>query len=231
MKKFNFHFSDSIRQLVIAVVVVVASIAMFSKTQHLLSSSADDKQPVSPPIYRGTDNHMKKIVEAHWQGMEVVPLTWELAAKLGIPLNEKGVLVDEATLASADSGLIAKDIIKSISGIKITNLNEFYAVTRRLRNQKRAPLGIKRGNNTMTIDLIAPDDLGFAQLESAPMVLAGSIPPHRYRGPCTNCHAIGSTGQLHPDPDNVTLAPPPISKKTKSPHRYRGKCKSCHIVR
>ncbi len=219
------------RQIVIAVVIVVASIAMFSETHNLISSSAGQKQAVSPPIYRGTDNNMKKVMEAHWQGMEVVPLTWELAAKLGIPLNEKGVFIDETTMAAADSGLIAKDIIKSINGIKITDLNEFYTVTKRLKNKNKAPMGIKRGNDTMTIDLIVPDELGFAQLESAPMILAGAIPPHRYRGSCTDCHAIGSTGELHPDPDNVTLSPPPISKKTKSPHRYRGKCKLCHIVR
>ena len=232
MKKFNFHLFHNTRQLIIAIVIAVAGIAMFTESYELFMPSSNANQPAVPSgVYGGIDNQSKKIVEAHWQGMEIVPLTWELAAKLGIPLNEKGVLIDEVTLAAADSGLMARDIVKSINGSKITNLDEFYIATKRLKNQKRASIELKRGNKNMTVDLIVPDELGFAQLESAPMVLAGSIAPHRYRGPCTDCHAIGSGGQLTPDPDAITLVPPPISKQTKSPHRNRGKCKNCHIVK
>lgn len=232
MKKFNFHLPHDKRQLVVAVVIAVAGIAMFTESYEIITSSNNANQPAARPgMYGGINNQSKKIVEAHWQGMEIVPLTWELAAKLGIPLNEKGVLIDEVTLAAADSGLMAKDIIKSVNGVKVTNLGEFYTTTKRLKNQRRASIEIKRGNNNMTVDLIVLDELGFAQLESAPMVLAGSIPPHRYRGACTDCHAIGATGQLNPDPDAVTLTPPPISKQTKNPHRYRGKCKDCHVVK
>ncbi len=232
MKKFNFHLSSNKRQSIVAIVIAVAGIAMFTESYELITSNSNTNQPaVSSGKYGGINNQSKKIVEAHWQGMEIVPLTWELAAKLGIPLNEKGVLIDEVTLSAADSGLMAKDIIKSVNGSKVTNLDEFYITTKRLKNQKRASIGIKRGNSNMIVDLIVPDELGFAQLESAPMILAGSIAPHRYRGACTDCHGIGTTGQLTPDPDTVTLTPPPISKQTKSPHRYRGKCKDCHVLR
>jgi hypothetical protein len=163
--------------------------------------------------------------------MEAVPLTWEIAAKLNIPLDEKGVLVDEVTLASADSGLRGGDIIKSINGIKVTDLNEFYNVTRRLRNQNNAFFEVKRDNRLMTFELQVMDELGFAQLEAAPMILPGSIAPHRYRGPCTDCHTIGNTGHLSPDPEMVTLVPPPISKEAQCPHRYRGECHLCHAIR
>ncbi len=232
MKKINFNFSENSRQLVIAAVIIVSSIAMFTETFELVSPNTATEQPVALSQTRGSNNNPKKIVEAHWQGMEIVPLTWELAAKMGIPLNEKGTFIDEVTLAAADSGLMAKDVVKSVNGSKVTNLNEFYLITKRLKNQRRASFEVRRGNKTVIVDLIVPDELGFAQLESAPMILAGDIAPHRYRGPCTDCHSIGATGQLNPDPDLITLTPPPISKEiTKSPHRYRGKCPECHVVR
>lgn len=226
MKGFNFHISNKGRLIVIVVTLVVAGGVMFYETFN-----SGTVKPSALPANRGVNNQSIKIVEAHWQGMEAVPLTWEIAAKMNIPLDEKGVLVDEVTLASADSGLRGGDIIKSLNGVKVTNLNEFYNATKRVRNQKAAFVEVKRGDKLMTFDLVVPDVLGFAQLEAAPMILPGSIAPHRYRGPCTDCHAIGSTGHLSPDPDFVTLVPPPISIKAECPHRYRGECKFCHVIR
>lgn len=222
-------------QLIVIVMVIIAGMAMFSGMREIFlpGTTATNATTGTQRINNTRNPGMKKIVEAHWQGMEVVPLTWELAAKLGIPLHEKGVLIDEVTLTSAESGLIAKDVIKSLNGIAIKNIEDFYIATKRLKNQNNVSISVLRGpdRRSVTFDLIAADELGFAQLESAPMILPGDIPPHRYRGPCTDCHGIGVTGQLNPDPDNITLSPPPISKKTASPHRQRGKCKSCHLVR
>jgi len=219
------------RFTIIAVGVVVG-MSMFSQMGSFTTTGTEEGTIDNTKGYGGRISSMKKIVEAHWQGMEVVPLTWELAAKLGIPLNEKGVLVDEVTLAAQESGLMAKDIVKSINGIPLETLEEFYAITRQVRNQSRASLNVNRGpGKTVTIDLVGLHELGIAQLESAPMILAGAIPPHRYRGPCTDCHSVGSTGELIPDPGNITLTPPPISIKTKNPHRNRGNCKLCHIIK
>jgi len=231
MKRFNFHISNKGRLIVVVVTLALAGGAMFYETYNDLLFNANTGQPAGQPVTGGTNNQSIKIVEAHWQGMEAVPLTWELAAKLNIPLDEKGVLVDEVTLASADSGLRGGDVIKSLNGVRVTDLNEFYNATKRLKNQKAAFVEVKRGNKLMTFDLLVPDELGFAQLEAAPMILPGSIAPHRYRGPCTDCHAIGSTGHITPDPDFVTLVPPPISKKAQCPHRYRGECNLCHVIR
>jgi membrane-associated protease RseP (regulator of RpoE activity) len=146
-------------------------------------------------------------------------------------LDEKGVLIDEVTLAAADSGLRGKDIIKSVNGVQVTNINEFYASTKNVKNLNTVAVEVKRDDEILVINLSVPDELGFAQLESAPMILPGAIPPHRFRGPCTDCHAIGYTGHITPDPDMVTLVPPPISMMTKCPHRYRGECTLCHVIK
>lgn len=233
MDGFKLNLSGNVRRVVVAAIIVVAGIAIFTATYLSPSASVTDMPGLPADFSNGAGafNTKQKVTEAHWQGMEVVPLTWEIAAKLGIPLDEKGVLVDEVTLASADSGLQGNDIIKSVNGVTVTDLNEFYDVTKRLRNQQVATIVVARSGRSKTIELVAPDVLGFAQLESAPMILPGAIAPHRYRGACTDCHAVGNTGHVSPDPEMVTLMPPPISKGANCPHRYRGQCKLCHVIK
>lgn len=232
MKRINFNISDNIRKIILLAVVVLGGVGAFSAAYFSSDTGAVVNQTSGQfvAVNVGGANGPKKISEAHWQGMEVVPLTWELASKLGIPLDEKGVLIDEVTLTASRSGFMAMDIINAVNGVSVTTINDFYIMTKRLKDQKKALIDIKRANQNLSFTLAVPDELGFAQLESPPMVLAGSIPPHRYRGPCSDCHEIGSTGQLDPDPDLITLAPPPISKMAKCPHRYRGACKMCHVV-
>ncbi|MGR3177582.1 MAG: magnetochrome domain-containing protein [Candidatus Anammoxibacter sp.] len=226
----KFNLSDNIRKIVVASIIGAVGIATLVVTFMPRDSNVEPTAVSRSGFSNDIVNNKQKITEAHWQGMEVVPLTWELAAKLGIPLDEKGVLVDEVTLAAGESGLLGGDIIKSVNGVTVTNLTEFYNVTKRLRNQKVASVNVKRGQRNLTIELVAADILGLAQVESAPMVLAGSIAPHRYRGACTDCHAIGNKWHI-PDPELVTLIPPAISVKANCPHRYRGKCKVCHVIK
>lgn len=231
----NFKFTDNFRKIIVASIIGVAGVATLSATYLMPGSGIDVTQVAGPAsVFNsgvGVINNKQKIVEAHWQGMEVIPLTWELAAKLGIPLDEKGVMVDEVTLNSLDCGLQGNDIIKSVNGVTVTNLTEFYNVTKRIRNQKVASINVKRGRQNLTIELVAPDILGFAQVEAAPMVLPGDVAPHRYRGPCIDCHAIGNTGHIKPDPELVVLPPPPITKNANCPHRYRGACNLCHVIK
>ncbi|MGR3220144.1 MAG: magnetochrome domain-containing protein [Candidatus Anammoxibacter sp.] len=231
MDRSKFNLSDNIRKIVVAGIIGVVGIAAIVVTFVPGGSDVSGPAVSEPGLSTGFVNNKQKITEAHWQGMEVMALTWELAAKLGIPIDEKGVIVDEVTLAAGESGLRGGDIIKSINGVTVTNLAEFYNVTKRLRNQKVASINVKRGNRDLTIELVAADILGFAQVESAPMILPGSIAPHRYRGACTGCHAIGNSWHITPDPELVTLTPPPISVKANCPHRYRGKCKACHVIK
>lgn len=179
--------------------------------------------------------------EAHWQGLEAIPLTLELKKKLNLPRDLKGVLIDETTLAAAESGLQAGDVLVAIQGNPVTNLEEVLRETKRVKRLKAATLTVQRARGALAgrvtvsmerlrIVLRVKDELGFAQVETAPMILPGDITPHPYRGPCTQCHAIGTKGHMVPDPDMITLPAPPIRADMPRPHQDRGPCTACHTI-
>lgn len=196
---------------------------------------------VEPQNYVGPDIQLS---EAHWQGMDAGPLDREVKRKLNYPLALRGVLVKEVTLNAARSGLLAGDVIVTVEGEPVTTLEEFQRQTRVLRNRRHARLtALRKGArendgrfamNRVSLVLEADSALGFAQVESAPMILPGDIPPHPRRGACTRCHAIGKGFELTPDPDLITLPPPPVSEAVvaggRSVHRDRGPCVACHVI-
>lgn len=172
------------------------------------------------------------LAEAHWQGMEAIPLTSELKKKLNLPMNAQGVLIDEVTLQSIQAGLLAGDILVAVNSRQVLTLEDVYRESRGVQNQESVVLTVIRGGQWKNFQLMsAPgENLGFAQVETAPMILPGDIKPHRYRGPCTMCHAIGQTGHLVPDPDGIILPPPPIKAGVTRPHMDRGPCLACHRI-
>ncbi|MBF0422598.1 MAG: PDZ domain-containing protein [Magnetococcales bacterium] len=173
-----------------------------------------------------------QLAEAHWQGMEMIPLSQELKKKLQLPMNTQGVLIDEVTLQSATAGLLAGDILVAIGGRQVLTLEDVYRESRKAQNLDRVVLTISRKGQWHNAELraVAGENLGFVQTETAPMILPGDIKPHRYRGPCTMCHAIGVTGHLVPDPDGIILPPPPIKVGAQRPHMDRGPCLACHKI-
>jgi len=168
--------------------------------------------------------------EAHWQGMELLPLSSELKQKLKIPMNLSGVLVDEVTLNALLSGIRGGDVVLEVKERPVGSLEEFQMATMRIRNKKKAKLKVWRKGKIIKFKVRADNILGLAQVETAPMILAGAMRPHPYRGPCTSCHLIGDTATLKPDPDGVILPPPVISAGARMPHRDRGPCKACHVI-
>ncbi len=171
-----------------------------------------------------------QLAEAHWQGLEAIPLTLEVKKKLNLPLALRGVLLDETTLEAARSGLRAGDVLVAINGNEVTTLEGVLQESRRVKRQKRATLTVWRSGRLLPIVLTVPDELGFAQVETAPMILSGDVAPHPYRGSCTQCHAIGTGGHMVPDPDLVTLPAPTIRANVPRPHQDRGPCEACHII-
>jgi len=183
--------------------------------------------------------------EAHWQGMDVMELGAELRQKLNYPTSLKGIIVGEVTLNAALSGMLGGDVIIAVQGKRVTTLRGFRRETREVQTRNDAALTVlrktsaKNGDryvmNRMTFILRARNPLGFAQVESAPMILAGDQAPHPERGPCTKCHSIGA-GQFNmPDPDLITLPPPDITQlqlnRGVSPHQDRGPCLACHQIK
>jgi len=185
-----------------------------------------------------------KIYEAHWQGMDTMEFTDEVRKKLKYSKGFNGILVGEVTMNAARSGLLGGDVVTAVQGVPINSLAEFQRQTKVLRNQRKATITAMRKGKRMkngryvmkrrSFTLQADDFLGFAQVEAAPMIVAGDPPPHPYRGPCTDCHAIGEGWELAPDPDLINLPPPIISQATVAqgvyPHRDFGPCQACHVI-
>ncbi|MEO5338021.1 MAG: PDZ domain-containing protein [Magnetospirillum sp. WYHS-4] len=186
-----------------------------------------------------------EIFEAHWQGMDCRLLTAELRKKLKFPMDLKGVLIGEVTLNAVDAGLFAGDVIVEIEDMPVETLEDLQRQSMGVRNQPQAKVVVlrkgpekERGLYTMqrlSLVLRANPYLGMAQVEGAPQIKPGDPRPHGYRGACTKCHAIGKGFELTPDPDLITLPPPPISRdavvKGVPPHEDNGPCKACHIIR
>ncbi len=171
-----------------------------------------------------------RLHEGHWQGMEALLLTAELKRKLRLPMNLEGLLIDEVTLNAAASGLLASDVLIAINGRQVVTLDGLARESRRVKNRNNASLTVIRNGRVKKFTLRGGGALGFAQMETAPMILPGAIMPHPYRGECTMCHPIGSTGHIVPDPGGVILPPPSIRKNAARPHRDRGPCAACHII-
>lgn len=171
-----------------------------------------------------------QLAEGHWQGLEAIPLTQELRRKLRLPETLRGLLIDEVTLNAAQSGMLAGDVLVAVNGRSTTTLLSLLQESKRVQGERSAVLTVIRRGQELTFTLRGNQRLGFAQVETAPMILAGDIAPHPYRGACTGCHAIGTTGHMVPDPDGIMLPPPPIRANARSPHRDRGSCRGCHTI-
>ncbi|KIM00481.1 hypothetical protein A6A04_20995 [Paramagnetospirillum marisnigri] len=185
-----------------------------------------------------------KVFEGHWQGMDGRLMTEELARKLNYPRGLQGVLLGEVTLNAAFSGLLAGDVIVRIDDTPVTDIESFKAASRTVANRSEARISVLRKDNRPGAPVVrkltvvlreAEGGLGFAQLEGAPMILAGDPRPHGYRGACTDCHPIGQGFELTPDPDLISLPPPTITRdmvaRSVNPHEVRGPCEACHVIK
>ncbi|CAK0757401.1 Multi-heme protein MamP [Gammaproteobacteria bacterium] len=197
-------------------------VAVVGRAPRKIRDPAPLKAYVAPNI---------RLAEAHWQGLEALPLTADLKKKLRLPETLDGLLIDEVTLNAATSGLLAGDVLGAVDGTAVSSLEALVQASKRVQNKTSTMLTVYRKGQWFSLTMSAPDNLGFVQAETAPMILPGEITPHSYRGPCTQCHAIGTTGHIVPDPDGIILPPPPISAKTTTaPHQERGPCAACHQI-
>jgi hypothetical protein len=172
----------------------------------------------------------RRFTEAHWQGLEVIPKTPTLARALKIPANSAGVVLDDATLPADLQGFQAGDLIMRVGAVETPDLLSFIRATEQLRDLKQADVVVLRAGVFRSLVLAALlDRLGTANGETPPMIQPGSAPPHRYEGPCLNCHRIGTGGQLAIDQGDLAFkTAPPIRAGSACPHRDRGTCTSCH---
>ncbi|MBF0191937.1 MAG: magnetochrome domain-containing protein [Magnetococcales bacterium] len=187
-------------------------------------------QAGADPTLKPFVNPKAKLAEGHWKGLEALPLSIELKKKLKLPIELEGLLIDEVTMNAAEAGLLAGDVIVAVNGNPVRSLEDLLNETRKVQMAKSASILVFRRGLMQQFMLVAKNNLGFAQVETAPMILPGEIMPHPYRGPCTHCHSIGTTGHIVPDPDGIILPPPPIRMGMASPHKDRGPCQACHPI-
>ncbi len=174
----------------------------------------------------------KELIEGHWLGLELIPLTPELAKEYKVPADTNGLLVDEISLESAESGILAGDLVVAVNGFATPDLVAFTEATRRVKNKHKADVLVSRRGRIMEFTFNSVRTLGFSQNEAAQPITPGALSPHRSRNkPCTACHIIMVTGgQLPTDAGDILPNPPPITKGAVAPHEYRGKCNTCHIM-
>lgn len=177
----------------------------------------------------------KTWIEAHWIGLEAGPLGTAVAKANNIPSEVSGVFVDEVTLVSADAGLLAGDVITAVNGNHVSDLKSFKNATRQVAQTNQAQLTIYRRGAYKNIIVTSPDELGLAQVEGAPMILATDRAPHGNYGPCDKCHTIApgitNTGQMANDMgDILAKTAPNIKKGMVPPHGNRGACSQCHVI-
>ena len=175
---------------------------------------------------------LKELVEGHWLGMEVIPLMPELAKEFNITPGTKGVLVDEISLESAESGVLAGDMVIAVDDFATPDLTAFTEATRKVKNEKKSRILVSRRGRILEFTMSCVRTLGFSQNEAAQPIKPGAISPHRSRGrACTECHIIMVTGgQLPTDAGDIVATVPPIIKGAVCPHENRGKCQMCHVV-
>ncbi len=199
------------------------------------------KQPAQLPATTSTtatalNGAIDKILqEGHWIGLEVIPLTANIALANNIPLELKGVLVDEVTLLSAQSGILAGDVITAIGAENVTDLKSFQEATKKVANTSEANINVYREGMVKDIALQSTDVFGMAQMEAAPMILATDRAPHGYYGPCDKCHTISNTNKnvahLQKDAGDVLTTTAPVIKwGATAPHMDRGVCINCHKI-
>jgi hypothetical protein len=196
------------------------------------SATAPGTAMVSP---RDQNAAGKEFIEGHWLGLEVIPLTPELAREYQVPKGEAGILVDEITLEAAESGILAGDMVQAVGGRPTPDLRAFFQATQLVQAKERADVAVSRRGQKMTFIMEARNtqSLGFAQMEAAQPIQPGAISPHRTRSKaCTECHIIMQTGgQLPTDAGDILPNPPAITRDTTLPHRYRGQCAACHVIK
>jgi serine protease Do len=104
----------------------------------------------SPSVQRSQEEQMP---QEQW-GMTVQTLTSNLARHLGLPSDEKGVVIVQIEPGSpaSQSGLLQGDLIKEVDRKPVNNLADFNAIIHQ-NNKDHLLLLIKRGRGTLYIVL------------------------------------------------------------------------------
>ena len=146
---FSGTFSQSVVVCLLAILIVVAFVGMFSA------------------VGAGED--------VGWIGMTVKRLDPETAAALGIPKDTGGVMVGEVGGIAQRAGIRHGDVVLGINGEPVRDMVDFSKIARTTDLQKKgAQLDIIRRGVRMPILVLPPDGAGPTQGRTAPGRAAGA---------------------------------------------------------
>lgn len=108
----------------------------------VLSELADEESASSPPAEKG-------VKTAKWLGMKIGQLTKNMAAELGVPAAEQGVVVIEIENGSKaeDMGLMFGDIIMAINRGKTATIAQFESASKKASLSEGILFDINRNGN------------------------------------------------------------------------------------
>ena len=131
-----------------------------------------------------TQFKMLPFQEAHWQGLELVPLSAGLKRALKLLSDSQGVIIDDVTFPADMAGFVAGDLITSVGQVPTRTLESFIDAADRVRDRRRAEIQFVRKDKTHSLVLTALElRLGTANGETAPMIKPGSRAPTATRAP------------------------------------------------
>lgn len=104
----------------------VINLVLSRKKQEVrLAAALDGIQNKKIPAAQANKTTIPPPGELEWAGIEVMPITPQLAVKFGVNRGDPGVVVVEAEGIAAAAGIMNGDVIRGINKIKINNMSDF----------------------------------------------------------------------------------------------------------
>lgn len=188
------------------------------KSNQAIINSLDLNTLPSPKTQQASK---KEFSEAHWHGLELIPLSSELRREYGIQDTIRGLLVDESTLEAAECGFLAGDVILYVGKFKIQTLDDFLDATLYFQNRKSVSITVWRSMKTQALT----GDVGITDgIKRMATIEKSATAAATLQLPLVAAARYKNLGYA-----DMSTAPP-IQPGSLSPHKNQGKpCASCHI--
>lgn len=131
---------------------------------------------VGQGVAPGATARVKPPAEGEWMGLEVARITQITATQYAIPAGTQGLVLLEAEAEAALAGLKGGDVVLSINGAPVTNLTDFFRVTRN-GNLTQAVVGVLRKGQILAVNVPQkPNPAQVVVVPNAPVnTLAGGV--------------------------------------------------------
>lgn len=217
-----------------------SGVGVFSQNQPFINTGG-----ITPPaLNNNTANPVNKVTvpgEGVWMGMEIEGLSPGTITELGLPKNQKGVILDSVPPGSdaEKAGLKNGDIVRAINGQIIVNMADYIRAT---KNQKLTSGVIELERNGKFFTVAIPAKPAASQQPTFQQQPTYSQQPFSSQGMPFSQQPGVQAGLPAPNVDALTSASPkftriinkkgipPITLNSPLPHDYMGVCSRCHEI-